>query len=572
MSGIRNVAVLLCGDELSQSEKNLLQIAGFFGLEVIRVSLSEPRVPETDGEYCLLSSAAALAKATGGAMDHLIIAAAKATFVFEFAECEQLLPGLHARPQRAGAAVAISKEQGNFCGPMQGVEFASTHSGEHAVFETPKTDRQYESLMTYGGAPVLLKVGQSVYVTTGGIEVDLSAPVSGHYFDIKQYRLGALALVMYLRWAFDRRAWTPGELNASVIIDDPLLKSRYGFLVFRDVLSLMERHNFSTTIAFIPWNWRRTRRKTAALFLQYPERYSLVVHGNDHTGGEFGSRSLQALDQKIKTAVRRMEAHETRTGIETVRVMVFPQGVFSGESLTALKHNNFVAAVNTEVGPAGSDAPKTEIGQLWNTATMKFSSFPLFTRRYMEHGIENFAFDLLLGKPCLLVGHHEVFKDGAERLVEFVRALNSLNCSLRWRGLGDTVRRSFREREHVDGTLCVQMFANEMFLKSQGTATIRIRKEESDLKSIRQVSRDGQAIPWEPDGDEIRFCVEARAGETVRVAVEYKDSPMVPAITESIAYRIKCGLRRHLSEVRDDYVCRSAFLGRYASNLLRSLR
>ena len=47
---------------------------------------------------------------------------------------------------------------------------------------------------------------------------------------------------------------------------------------------------------------------------------------------------------------------------------------------------------------------------------MTYGAFPIFTRRYAFHGVENFAFDLLLGKPCLIVAHHDSFKDDGTAL------------------------------------------------------------------------------------------------------------------------------------------------------------
>jgi hypothetical protein len=47
-----------------------------------------------------------------------------------------------------------------------------------------------------------------------------------------------------------------------LVIDDPLLKPRYGFLKFLPFLRLMQRHDFATSIAFIPWNWRRSATKS----------------------------------------------------------------------------------------------------------------------------------------------------------------------------------------------------------------------------------------------------------------------------------------------------------------------
>ena len=63
--------------------------------------------------------------------------------------------------------------------------------------------------------------------------------------------------------------------------------------------------------------------------------------------------------------------------------------------------------MNTEVAPAQRAANETTIADLWSVAIMRYGSFPIITRRYPSHGIENFAFDALLGKPCLIAAHHD---------------------------------------------------------------------------------------------------------------------------------------------------------------------
>ena len=126
--------------------------------------------------------------------------------------------------------------------------------------------------------------------------------------------------------------------------------------------------------------------------------------------------------------------------------MIFPQGVFSSVCPEVLKRNGFLAAVNTETAPADSGTFGTRIRDVWDVAIMKYGCFPIFTRRYAHHGLENFAFDLLLGKPCLIVSHHDFFKDDCAELIELIEKLRSLNCCLRWRPLGEVIRRACRRR------------------------------------------------------------------------------------------------------------------------------
>ena len=62
---------------------------------------------------------------------------------------------------------------------------------------------------------------------------------------------------------------------------------------------------------------------------------------------------------------------------------------------------------------------------------MRYSSFPIFTRRYPWEGIENFAFDILLGKPALIVIHHDYCSDGYDRLTDIRGGSEWVKLSLR---------------------------------------------------------------------------------------------------------------------------------------------
>lgn len=208
-------------------------------------------------------------------------------------------------------------------------------------------------------------------------------------------------------------------IHASIIIDDPLLRENYGYLNYRKLLKLMDVHNFVTTIAFIPWNYNRTEKKIADLFKERPDRFSLCVHGCDHTEGEFGKTDFDYLNGKVKLATARMIEHEKRTGITFDRVMVFPQGIFSDEAMEALRANNYLAAVNTEALPVSGSLS---------------SSFPFYLRHKPEEAIA------CVSDPTFIVLHHDYFKHGYERLADFVDEFNARVTNLKWDSVGNIVR------------------------------------------------------------------------------------------------------------------------------------
>jgi hypothetical protein len=318
----------------------------------------------------------------------------------------------------------------------------------------------------------------------------------------------------------------------------------------------MERHRFSTTIAFIPWNWRRSDPEVVTLFKQNPGKYSLSIHGCDHTGAEFGSHDRGRLRSKTRQATDRMSGHESKTGLRHERVMIFPQGVFSEAAIGVLKHSNFTAAVNTEVVGTAPQSTKVRIADVWDVAVMGYSSFPIFTRRYPSQGVENFAFDIVLGKPCIVVIHHDFCRDRYAHLLDFVERLNALKCQLTWRSLGDVVRRSYRQREVSPGVWEIEMYGAELEVQNRSEKRKRliITRRESDPSVIKEIRDQSDQIAWHFSEGRIAFEVELNPGESRTVGITFHDFSGNGQYRENVGYRVKTLLRRYLSEARDNYV------------------
>jgi hypothetical protein len=335
----------------------------------------------------------------------------------------------------------------------------------------------------------------------------------------------------------------------------------------------MVKYGFATTIAFIPWNWRRTDPRTVDIFLRHPDKLSIAFHGCDHTASEFAVRSTPLLNRRIKDASQEMELLLQEASLKCDRVMVFPQGAFSPEAGQALKLNGFAAAVNTEVAPSNASENATQIVDLWNVAIMKYGTFPIFTRRYMTHGIENFAFDALLGKPCLLVAHHDVFRNHGRDLVNFITKLNSLNWNLRWRPLGEAISHSFKVRNQADGTNVIEMFANELVLENQSTELreVVLIKEEGDLNSVKSVLVNQAAIDASFDEGYLKFKVTMYPKTVTKVCVMYSDRLEVAPRDDGLEYRIKICVRRYMSEFRDNYLSKNRLLYESAVRIRRLL-
>jgi hypothetical protein len=476
-------------------------------------------------------------------------------------------------------SLSVSDELADLAGPMAGLKVSSRLRTEDAVLTGIPAGGEsiFTTVISAGDGSVFLRFqhnGAPVFFCTSSQMVDIDQPVGQGYYDVKDHFCSVVPLVMFIRFIFPDVAWRPQELGACLIIDDPLLIPKYGFCDFAKLRGLMRRHGFTTNIAFIPWNWRRTSPAAGKLFSDESGLFSVSIHGCDHTAGEFGATSLQLLHTRAQLSRSRMQNHEARTGIQHDSIMVFPQGAFSSACPEVLKRNGFLAAVNTEIVPVDSQNARTRIRDVWDVAIMTYGSFPIFTRRYAFHGLENFAFDLLLGKPCLIVAHHDFLKDGGAGLIELIEKIGSLNCCLRWRPLGQVIRRACRRRATGSGTEELEMYGNELLIgnPSDQTVDLRIRKRESQDDLVSEILCDEKPVMWTTEVKHFVFGERILPYSEKRFRVVYRQQAPTGNVHRSLRFELAVAVRRILSEFRDDYLSRSRFLSTPAGRLKNVLR
>lgn len=585
-------ALLLCENNLSSDELKLAEVLDFFRIPWKAVRASEINDASLAiagrSEPCVLSSAPCMAEVLRS-VEHsqrplpCWLLGTSPVYVYGFRDtepCRQLLRVLTSDSQAnirtlnsSQTVVSITNDVPGMCGPLSGMQVHAEPTKGDLVFDVTRQGEGFRRIIRANNGEVLFAVmyrGGRFYLSACCNTIDIKS-YSSKYFDVRKHFWQTVPAVMYLRWAF-RDIWCTGlETSACLIVDDPPLKPRYGFLNFRDVLKLMDENNFTTTIAFIPWNWERTEPLPVDLLRKRPDRFSMCVHGCDHTGGEFAARSSAQLNARIKTANQRMELLGQRTSLTHTRAMVFPQGAFSPEAARALKLNDFIAAVNTEVAPSISAKNETTIADLWDVAILKYETFPIFTRRYMTHGIENFAFDGLLGKPCLIVGHHDVFKNHGRDLVEFIAKLNSLKWNLRWRPLGDVINHSFKVRYPNNGTSVIHMFAESLVMENPSTEPREsvLIKKEGDPDCVRAVMVNQTPVDFTWEAGYLRWRVVLSPREKAQVRVLFLDKLDMDASYGGLGYNMKAMVRRYLSEFRDQYLSQSDLVEKSTARIKR---
>lgn len=537
-------------------------------------------VSGADGGFVLFADADAfqqLLTLCGGNVGQLLESPIRSAFVYS-SEPPEVILGIMGRFLGNGEVshclgtrpnvMSVSSNFAQLCGLMTGVCLPMSNGVETSGFEfKPSSSRQVSELVSVGGVTTLCRLkrnGFDLWASSCPEILDISAELGARNFDIREHAAAAIPIVLFIKWAFPDTSWHASRLSACVVIDDPLLKPRYGFVDYRKLLLLMEKHHFSTNIAFIPWNWRRSDPRVVALFRENPDKFSLSIHGCDHIGGEFGISDRQRLIFKSEQAIDRMHQHESLTGIRHDRVMVFPQGIFSTTALDVLKRTGFIGAVNSEVLSTEGLRTSIRISDVWDVAVMAYASSPIFTRRYPSQGVENFAFDLLLGKPCIIVTHHDSFRKGYDELVALVDRINALSKNICWRNLGGLARRSCRERALCETEVDVQMYGTALEIENYSSIgkRFRVTKRETGGCNVQSVCSDFGQLNWTFNDDYMRFDVDVRSGERMNVAINFCAEPKGIQAVDTFGYRIKTGMRRYLSEARDNYVMRNPLLSR----------
>jgi hypothetical protein len=567
-------ALLLTADCPSTDDHRAERLLEFFGVRCVNRRATElPGLPENKSaeKYRLVCAAQALARVVGDLQNpshksNFLARQIHSVFLYSnrdpvaIANAITQLSGAPISVRRGAGSVTqwhIANDPDGMCGAMRDLRIqpSATHLCSDDFFHTD--GGSVTPLIAGEDKAAFLKLncnGMPVFVSSERL-IDIDAELTTFNFDIRDHFFSAVPLVSYIRWAFPRSSWHSPETNASLIIDDPLLKPTHGFVDFRELLSLMKRHKFSTNIAFIPWNWRRSTPEVVRLFRENPEHFSLSVHGCDHTRAEFGSSSQQRLCWKARQALERMNRHESITGICHDRVMVFPQGIFSEAAMGALKRTDLIASVNNDIISADPHPRAITISDVWDIAVMRYT-FPLFTRRYPWEGIENFAFDALLGKPAIAVIHHDYCSDHCARLVNFIEQLNALPCAPTWRNLGEIVRRSCRQREDSPDAVEVEMYGTELRIENRSDKSkhFLIRRREWEPSAIQRISTEAQEIAWREANGRIDFEIELNPGENRVIKIKFHDLAGKERNGDNLTYRLKTMLRRYLCEVRDNYV------------------
>jgi hypothetical protein len=470
----------------------------------------------------------------------------------------------------------VSKEYPDICGVLSGLSFDSLEKAADCGIEFELRHGVADTIISIDEASLLTRVRQEsgqVFVASSPEILDLQEHTSTNV-DFQACFSKVVPILVALRHLFRGSCWAPEVHYANIIIDDPPLWPRYGYVDLRELTALVDRTGCACTIAMIPWNYRRSNRRAVALVASRQSRLGVCVHGCNHTRAEFGSQDPERLTRMLLTARRRMDAHQQHTGLPYQPVMVFPQGVFSVEAMSCLNRGDYLAAVNTEVVDCFHQA-RVALRDLLNPAILCYDDFPLFTRRKPEAGTVNFAVDCFLGKPCLVVLHHDFFKGGIKNLEDLVRTFTAFHPQPTWDSLENIIKGCVLSKREVDGRKTIRIFANRALIRAdQGqSAEMTVVKRALSNDKISRVEVDDHGVDFSLEKGFLKLNLEPRANRTISVNI-------MPAVRltfqvteeDSLREKTRVAVRRYLCEFRDTYSAKSETLLRCARNVARSLQ
>jgi hypothetical protein len=373
--------------------------------------------------------------------------------------------------------------------------------------------------------------------------------------------------MVFARHAAGEYGWHSPAHYANLTVDDAWLTEPYGHLNYHALLVEMEKHNFHTTIGFIPWNFDRGDKAAIDLVRTHPTRYSVCIHGDNHDHMEFSQRTWngqirplpdEEQASRLKQAIARMERFRARTGIPYDRFMIFPHEKFPAVTLRFLKKYNYIAMANEGLVPLGRRQPKE--ATLSKGVSTSFENFPSIWRQSAERPVDEYAIaiEAFLEHPLLFYVHHGYFAPGANAFDATADFINRIDPEVKWSGLGEMARHLYKLRKRSDDNFDVLASTADFQLRNSSTIQQKfyVVKGENFTEPLRRVVVDGIPVPYTRLADKLMLTVEVPAGEERNVRIEY-DNDLKLDTVEISKRDLRINTLRRISDFRDLVLSRS---------------
>jgi hypothetical protein len=363
-------------------------------------------------------------------------------------------------------------------------------------------------------------------------------------------------VIVFTKYCAGERGWHALHHYANLTVDDPWLREPYGNLRFEGLLEEMEKHNFHTTVAFVPWNYDRSEANVVSLFRRHPDRFSICIHGDDHAHKEFTdyvSRPLNLQVSALRQSVARMEKFHALTGISYDRVMVFPHSIAPEHTLEALKANGYLATINSQNVPMDSVRPAGLLFAMRPT-TLSFGGFLSIIRYPVVEPTPGYrvAIEDFLDNPLFYYAHQDLFAKGIDAFDGLADEVNTIEPDTNWRSVGDIVKHLYLLRLRGDLNYDVLALSSSFLLDNTfgRDVVFHIKRAESGSTPITSVSVDGRPISFQLHEGYLDLHLLVPAGETRSIVIQYKNATDFASINTSKRSLYVYALR-NISDFRD---------------------
>ena len=152
--------------------------------------------------------------------------------------------------------IQISKNHQDICGELSGLSFTCPCD----LITDHMPINKVELLITSNSHPLfgMSEINKCKIFLLQNCIMSIEQKIPGKFTD---HFSNILPILMFIKYAFKNNEEIHIPHYASLIIDDPLLKNPYGHVNYYELLKSMDKYNFFTNIAFIPWNFKHTDKK-----------------------------------------------------------------------------------------------------------------------------------------------------------------------------------------------------------------------------------------------------------------------------------------------------------------------
>jgi hypothetical protein len=388
------------------------------------------------------------------------------------------------------------------------------------------------------------RLGSCDLFISGFPVVDIDTPASGPII-LKDHLTGYIPFVMFLKFFLKKQIWHNHRTYANLIIDDPHLRRRYGYIHFKELKDETLAIGFNATIAFVPRNYKKTHDSTVELFRE-SDHLGICIHGFAHTPKEFGNEDFDTLFSKAMLARNLIDMFTKKTGIPSVKCMVFPQGTFSKAALKALKLTNYLAAINSHY--ISTDVDQNEeltLGNFLTPAVVMRNGFPLFHRRIPTSDPVHFRIAAFLGKPIILVQHHIDFRNGYNQIASCVDELSENIPGIQWVSLESILSKCHWRRINSDNSVSVWLLSRkaQILNKECEPRLFRVSFIEPCSNALDfTIIADGKPIPFIVKDKQVVFDLIVEPVSKKNVCLKY-NTPDLKLQRLSCANKISSHIR-----------------------------